>query len=98
MQLDIFADNRHPHPPLRVLQSIDQIAPIVELGFVTSQLQMLVDEPVDAALLQDQRHLIDRGRRGHGNDGVGIDIAEEGNLFLDLIGDIRSARQTITSG
>ena len=49
------------------------------------EIESFVDKRVDAALMQQQRHFID-GRCGrHGDDRIPVDIAEEGNFFLDII-------------
>ena len=87
-QLDVLADERDLEDRLGRLDALDERAPAVEVrdGVGIAQAELADDESPEPERLELERDLVDRlGRRGR-DDGVDVDVAEQGDLLADLVG------------
>ena len=60
VQLDVLADQRDGHFALRVLEALDQLDPVLQVGLALLELERLTDLVGEALALEHQRHLIQR--------------------------------------
>ena len=88
-QLDVLADEGDLEARLRGLDPLDERAPRVEvrLDIGIAETELADDEPAEAGRLEHERHFVDRlGRLGR-DDGLDVDVGEEGDLLADLVAD-----------
>ena len=97
VQLDVLADEGDPERPPRPADLLDEIPPLAQIGFAR-QSELASDVVAQPGLLQDQRHLVDRVGRRHRDDGVAVDVAEERDLLLDVVGNRAVGAAMMTSG
>ena len=100
-QLDVLADQPDPH---RLGGRLDGSTTCshgaeVEVGRRSSMRSTSQTTVVEALVVQDQRQLVDVAGVGGVDDGPRVDVAEVGDLALEVVADSGSSlRHTITSG
>ncbi|CDN42609.1 Uncharacterized protein BN871_BO_00110 [Paenibacillus sp. P22] len=87
VQSDVFADNGDLRLALEVFHAVDERFPLGHLRLRHIKLQMIDDVLVQTLLLEHQRNLVQRRGIAAFNDGVGIDVAEQGDFALHFLGD-----------
>jgi len=84
--LDILAHEANRNLVHRILHAVEHLAPLRKLAGSGFQLQAPQNDVVDTLTGEYQRHLVNRFHVAGGDDGLGFHIAEERNLFLDVLG------------
>ena len=80
VQLRVLAHQRDLHPPLYAADPVHHGPPVGHVRRAGAQPQLAAHHPAQPLLLQQQRHLVQRGRRHVGDDAVLLHVAEQGDL------------------
>ena len=89
-QLDVLADEADSHGRGGRLDLGDELFPVGQVRAAV-ETQQLTDEVVEALVVQDQRQLVDVLRIGGVDDRAFLDVAETGDLALQIVGQRRLA-------
>jgi hypothetical protein len=81
---DILADDVDRQIVDRVLDAADEIFPRLHVPLGLGQVQVLEHDAVQPLGGEDQRHLVDGGDVLGGDDRLLVDVAEQGDLALDV--------------
>src|SRR5436190_87245 len=82
---DVLADDVNRQLVGGIADPVDQIAPVLHLRFGLRQVQALEDDAVEPFLGEHRRHLVDARHVPGGDDRLGVDVAEERDLSLDVV-------------
>ena len=89
VQADVLADERDAHVAVHAVDLIDQCAPFGHVGLAAVKAQLAAHHAAEALVLEQQRHLVERGCRRVLNDTVGLHVAEQRDLAADVVCDGR---------
>ena len=78
---------RDLHRGLRMLDLVDQGVPAPQVGGAGQQLQLHADQLVQALLVQQARHLVDRVDVPHADHAVRLHVGEQADLLALVVGD-----------
>ena len=81
----VLADDGDGHGLFSGVHAVNQVVPLGQFPLAV-QGQGLGEEPTQSELFHDQGHFVHVADGGHGEDGFGFHVAEEGELFLDAAG------------
>src|SRR4029453_3716589 len=84
VQVGVLAHYRYPYLMLGMHDSFDDRFPGGEIGFFGLQPEPLAGYPVKALVAESQRNFVDGGHVGAFDHALEIDVAEAGDLALDL--------------
>ena len=87
VQIDVLADQGDLHGVPLGLDPVDHVGPLAQIS-VERQVEVLGNVGAEAGRLLDQRHLVDRRRGRHRDHGLRVDVAEEGDLLLEVLRDL----------
>ena len=82
--LDVFADDGDVDLVLGVVAAVDKFPPKSDVGVGRLFVQILEDERVDAFLGKPDRNFVDEGHGFGADDGLFFNVAEGGDLLLDV--------------
>ena len=85
-ELDVLADDADPHVVVRVLDARHQALPAGEVAVVVREVEQLEHDVVEPLAAEHERHLVDGRDVARGDHLPGVDVAEEGDLLLHLLG------------
>ena len=84
MQVGVLPHDRDPHLMLRMHDSLDDGLPGSQIGFLGLEPESLADHAVESLIPESDRDFVDRRHVGALDDALEIDVAEAGDLALDL--------------
>jgi hypothetical protein len=88
VQVDVLADERDLDRLFGRLDAVDEVRATRPSSGGRRQPEVADEVGAEAGLLQHQRHLVDRRGGPHRDHGLEVDVAEEGDLLADLVGDL----------
>ena len=86
MQVDVLAHQGHLHAVAGVVHAVEQPVPLGPVHVPEGQGEALDEERVQPLAVQGRRHLVDAGGVLALDDRGGVDVAHEGDLALDALG------------
>ena len=84
---DVLADDADRDFVLRVVDAMDQFFPRLHVPLFGLEVQVLQHQRVHTFVREDDGHFVDRGDVFGGDDGFVFDVAEQGDLRLDVFGE-----------
>ena len=85
MELGVLTDNRYDHLAGSGLDSLHQLFPFPEVGGLCLQPQCLAHRLIQPFSMQHERCFVEAGQREVFDDAIGLNIAEEGDLFPHVV-------------
>src|SRR6266581_3324109 len=85
-KVDILADHGDGDLVLGMLERLDQPFPYLELGRLGDDAELVADNFIQHLLVQHPGNPVDRVRVPDGDDGVGLNVGEQRDLFLFVLG------------
>ena len=97
MQVDVLAHQGHLDAVAGGVHAVEQPVPLGPVDVPEGQGEALDEEGVQSLAVQGRRHLVDAGGVLALDDGGGVDVAHEGDLTLDPLGQgsVRAQHQGI---
>src|SRR6266853_2458766 len=86
-KVDILADHGDGDLMLGMLECLDQLFPHFELGRLGDDAELVADDFIQHLLVQHPGNPVDRVRVPDGDDGIGLNVCKQGDLFLFVLGD-----------
>jgi len=85
VELHVLADQSDRHLALTGVDTVNELAPLIEVGWVTLEAQHAHDEVVETLVVQEQGHAVDVVGVARRHDGIRVDVAEQGDLLADAL-------------
>jgi hypothetical protein len=86
-QLGVLADQSNPYRRGGPVVALDQPPPVVEVGWPRADPELVQDRLVDALLVEEERHLVDRVDVPRGDHRLDREVGEERDLLPDVAAD-----------
>ena len=83
VELHILPDQRDAHLPVGSLDALDHTLPLRQLGSGGVDAQLAADDRGEVGVFKHQRGFVEAGQRAVFDHAVGLDVAEQGDLFED---------------
>src|SRR6266513_1179011 len=85
-KVDILADHGDGDLVLGMLERLDQLFPYLELGRLGDDAELVADDFIQHLLVQHPGNPVDRVRVPDGDDGIGLNVGEQRDLLLFVLG------------
>ena len=82
---DILADQGDFQGLFRIVNGVDHLLPVFHIARAVGQVEFVQDDAVHAFFRQEERHFIDAVQGLVFDDGIFIDVAEQGQFFFHFI-------------
>ena len=87
VQTGVFSDQRDAHTAVYAADAADERAPFAHIRLAAGKPQLAAHHAAQPFALEQQRHLVERGRRGVLDHAVWLHVAEQRDLAADILGD-----------
>src|SRR6266508_3754377 len=96
-EIDVLADHGDGDLVLRVLERLEQLFPRPEFGGLGDDAELVADDLVEHLLVQHPGNPVNRVRIPDRDDGVGLNVGKQRDLFLFFFGNgpVRAAQERI---